>query len=126
MAKSKAIGEVSLKVTSVTVSPGPGGSTVHAINFEGTGSRAGVGSATIVATAAFVGGKSGTYSFCGAGFFDNGDVNHVNATGTYESTGKHHWRTVAAFQFPDGVSVISEGELDLADRSWKATTFENK
>ena len=62
MAKGKSVGEYSAKSTSATLSPGPGGSTITAINFEGTGNRAGLGSATIIGTGIFVGGKSGTYS----------------------------------------------------------------
>jgi|SRR5208283_3319518 len=125
MAKGKALGEYSAKSTSATLTPGPGGSTVTAINFEGTADRAGLGSATIVGTATFVGGKSGTFSYCGTAFFDSGETSSAASTGTYESCGKHRWRTVGILHFQDGSSVISEGELDLATRSWKGTIFEN-
>ena len=124
MAKGKALGEYSAKSTSATLSPGPGGSTVIAINFEGTGNVAGLGSGTIVGTGTFVGGKSGTFSYCGAGFLDNGETNSATGAGTYESSGKHRWRTVGILQLQDGSSVISEGEIDLATRSWKGTLFE--
>jgi hypothetical protein len=125
MAKGKSVGEYSAKSTSATLSPGPGGSTITAINFEGTGNRAGLGSATIIGTGTFVGGKSGTYSYCGAAFLDNGETNGATGTGTYESSGTHRWRTVGILQLQDGSSVISEGEIDLATRSWKGILFEN-
>lgn len=125
MAKGKSLGEYSAKSTSATLSPGPGGSTITAINFEGTGTLAGLGSGTIVGTGTFVGGKSGTFSYCGAAYFDNGETNNATATGTYESSGKHRWRTVGILHFQDGSSAVSEGEIDLATRSWKGTLFEN-
>ena len=44
--------------------------------------------------------------------------------GTTESTGKHRWRTEGFMQISDGRRVASEGEMDLASRSWKGTLFE--
>jgi hypothetical protein len=44
--------------------------------------------------------------------------------GTYESSGKHHWRTQHVFQGSDGSSGVTEGEIDLATRSWTGEYFE--
>ena len=40
------------------------------------------------------------------------------------STGKHRWRTEGFMQISDGRRIASEGEMDLASRSWKGTLFE--
>lgn len=50
MAAGKPIGEFSLKTTSLTFTPGPGGSTLVSANFEGTATGLG----TVAGTATFV------------------------------------------------------------------------
>src|SRR5262249_27701430 len=121
MAKGKLIGEFSSKSTSVTVAPGPAGSTLVQGNFEGPAT----GFGTVLGTATFVGGKSGTCSWCGVAYLDNGEELSGTGGGTYESSGKHHWRVQLIIQISDGSSVICEGDLDLATRSWTGKTFEN-
>jgi hypothetical protein len=122
MAKGKQLGEFSVKFTSLTYTPGPAGSTLVQGNFEGT--VGGPYSGALLGTSTFVGGKSGTYDQCGRGYLDNGDEVSFTADGTYESTGKHHWRTQHVFQLSDGVSGVTEGEIDLATRSWTGKYFE--
>jgi len=67
MAAGKSIGEFSMKSTSLTFRPGPGGSTVIEGNFEGTGNLEGMGPGTVTGTGTFVGGKDGTSTYCGGG-----------------------------------------------------------
>ena len=55
---------------------------------------------------------------------DNGDFLHATGQGTYESTGKHKWKTADFLQLSDGRRTSSEGEIDLAERSWKGKIFE--
>jgi len=121
MAKGKQVGEHSFKFTSLTVSPGPAGSTLIQGNCEGTAT----GFGTILETATFVGGKSGTFSLVFAAYLDNGDQLSGTGSGTYESSGKHHWKTQVLVQVSDGRTVIGEGEVDLATRSWNGKMFEN-
>ena len=70
MAVGKQIGEFSLKTTSLTLTPGPGGRVLIQGNFEGTSPTFG----TILRTATFVsvGAKSGTFSVCAAAYLENG------------------------------------------------------
>jgi len=71
MASGKAIGEFSMKMITNTISPGPAGSILLQVNFEGTAT----GFGTVIETATFVGGgKDGTFSIAGSAFLDNGDV----------------------------------------------------
>jgi hypothetical protein len=56
---------------------------------------------------------------------DNVDQITAGGSGTYESAGKHRWKTNGLHPQSDGRELISEGEIDLAARSWKGTLFEN-
>ena len=105
MASGKAIGEFSFKAVTVTYSPGPAGGVLAETNWEGTAT----GFGAVFATATYVGGpKSGTFSLWGA-YLDNGDVFTGIGQGTYESTGKHRWRTEDFMQISDGRRIASEG-----------------
>jgi hypothetical protein len=120
MAAGKPIGEYSMKSTSWTLRPGPAGSTVIDGNFEGTAT----GFGSVLGTGTFLVGKIGTFSYCGAAYPDDGDIYTASGTGTYESVGKHRWRTSGTLQLSDGRTLISEGEVDLATRSWNGKLFE--
>ena len=113
------MGEYSLKSTSITFNPGPAGSTLAAVNFEGTAT----GFGAVLGTATFVGDKNGTYSWCAQAFLDNGDIIAGNGPGTFESIGQHKWRTRGTMQLSDGRVIGGEGEVDLAKRSWTGKIF---
>ena len=122
MASGKQIGEFSLKTTSLTFTPGPGGSTLVQANWEGTATDLGA----LAGTATFVsaGMKSATYSWCGVAYLDNGDSITSNTQGTIESIGRHKWRTQAIGQLSDGRAMSVEGEIDFAARSWTGKLIE--
>ena len=97
MAAGKAIGEFSFKAVTITYSPGPAGSVLAQANWEGTVT----GFGAVFSTATYVGGpKSGTFSSCGAAYLDNGDGLNAASQGTYESSGKHRWRTESLRRSP--------------------------
>ncbi len=121
MASGKAIGEFSFKVVAITNSPGPAGSVLSQVNWEGTAT----GFGAVFATATYVGGpKNGTFSECGTAYLENGDGLSGIGQGTYESSGKHQWRTESFMQISDGRRVRGEGEINLGSRSWKGQLFE--
>ncbi len=121
MALGKPIGEFSLKFTTMTNSPGPAGSLLNQVNWEGTAT----GFGAVFGTATFVGGpKNGTFSWYSTSFLDNGDGLTAMGQGTYEGTGKHRWHTETHLEISDGRRIASQGEIDLASRSWKGKTFE--
>jgi hypothetical protein len=120
MATGKPIGEYSMKSTSWRLSLGPAGNTVIEGNFEGTAT----GFGAVLGTGTFLVAKSGAFTYCGAAYPDNGDINTATGTGTYESVGKHRWRTTGILQLADGRALVSEGEVDLATRSWNGKLFE--
>jgi len=121
MASGKKIGEYSLKSITSTLVPGPAGSVLNQVNWEGTAT----GFGTLFGTATFVGGpKGGSFSWCSVAFLENGDGLDGIGHGTYESTGKNRWSTKGILDISDGRRQTSEGEIDLASRSWKGTIFE--
>ncbi len=68
--------------------------------------------------------KGGKFDQVAIAYLDNGDQVTWTLKGTYESAGKHHWRTQHVFQLSDGVSGVNEAEIDLAARSWIGKFFE--
>ena len=117
----KQIGEFSFKFTTFINTPGPAGDVLRQVTWEG----AATGFGTVFTTVTYSGGsKSGTFSECGHAFMDNGDFLHGIGQGTYESKGVHKWRTAGFMQLSDGRRMSSEGEIDLAERSWKGKLFE--
>jgi hypothetical protein len=123
MAKGKSVGEFSFKFTTLINIPGPAGSVMNQFAWEGTAT----GFGTVFSTTTSVGGpKDGTFSECASAFLENGEGYSAIGQGTYESNGKNRWRTIDHIQLSDGRRITSEGEVDLASRSWKGTMFEDK
>jgi len=121
MASRKQIGEFSFKFTTITCIPGPAGSVLNQVTWEGTAT----GFGAVFSTLTFVGGnKSGSYSECGTAFLDNGDGLSGIGQGTFEGNGKNKWHTAGFLQISDGRRIASEGEIDLASRSYKGKLFE--
>jgi hypothetical protein len=110
-------GEYSFRFTSFTVTPGPAGSLPVQCNCEGNAT----GYGTILGTLTAVGGNSGTLSWCGRHFLENGEQLSVTGSGTYESSGTNRWRTHLVVQVSDGRRVSVHGEVDLGPRSWSGT-----
>ena len=60
-----------------------------------SGDMAGVDQGTLTA-AAELGAKSGTWSWCGAIYLNDGGIIGTSAQGTIEEVGKHKWRLVGS------------------------------
>jgi hypothetical protein len=120
IASGKQMGEFSFKAITITNSPGPAGSVLTQVNWEGPS----MGFGTVFSTVTYVGGKSGTFSECAVAYLDNGEESSGLGQGTYASIAKHRWHTEDFIQLSDGHRIRSEGEIDLAARSWKGTVFE--
>lgn len=121
MAKGKSLGEFSFASTGVTVLPGPAGGPVLQVNYEGTAT----GFGTVAITASFTGINSGTFRADGVSFQERGDVLSGDTTnGRFDNAGVNRWRTSSIWHISDGGVLLSEGEIDLAERSWKGENFE--
>jgi hypothetical protein len=120
MASGKQSGEFSFKIASLTFTPGPANSMLVQANCEGTAT----GFGTLLLTGTYVVGKSGTHTWCGAAYLDNGDILTYTGQGTHESSGRHKWRTQGVSQLSDGRTTEVEGEIDLAARTWSGKFVE--
>jgi hypothetical protein len=125
MALGKESGEFSFKVTSTTFSETGaaerGGFHVQ-INLLGT-ATGGTVEGTLTLTGE-PGAKSGTGSFRGANFLDDGNIISGTGEGTWETVGKHKWRIRGINYRSDGSTVASDGELVLATQSYQGKLYE--
>jgi hypothetical protein len=130
MALGKQIGEFSLKQTSITVSPGSGGTLAFQLNFEGQVSgEAGEGQAVGTQSLAYEPNmKSGTWSYCGMTVSNKGGGNTVNSQGTWEETGPGKFRYRGTAQFSDGrtcglefVGDATTGSMTLSGKLYEWT-----
>jgi hypothetical protein len=121
MASGKAIGEFSFKAITATCSPGPAGSVLNQVNWEGTAT----GFGAVFSTVTYVGGpKNGTFSECGTAYLDNGDGLNGIGQGPTRVSGNTGGARRALCSFSYGRRICGEGEMNLASRSWKGTLFE--
>ena len=120
MAKGNELATFAMTSTSATFRPGPAGAVITAVNWEGTATG---GFGAVLGTAEFVGGNSGTLSYCGASYLDDGGQLYLNGSGDYESTGQHRWKTTLILDFSDGSRILGEGEIDLAARTWNGKVY---
>lgn len=122
MALGKVITDFTFKITSLTFAVG----SEDAINVQGNVEGTATGFGPVLGTATFTnaGRKSGTWTFCGVAYLENGDSVSGIAHGTHESSGVHKWRTRGVEKLSDGRTVALEGEIDLAARSWTGKLFE--
>lgn len=89
MAMGKEIGEFSCKVVSVTYADEGLGTS---INFDGTASGFGTVLGPTVFSASGPGATSGTCSYTGEGFLDDGSVIGGKGQVVWQTSGKHQWR----------------------------------
>jgi hypothetical protein len=115
----KQIGEFSFNITSLTFSAGPNDTVMIQVNCEGQAPGG-----TVALTLACTPGKSGRYTAFGANYQDNGDIITTKGMGTFESSGINRWRTQADVTRSDGSTIHTEGEMELASRTWKGKVFE--
>jgi hypothetical protein len=54
---------------------------------------------------------------------DNEDIVTTRDNGTFESSGIHRWRTQADVTRSDGGTIHTEGDMELAGRTWKGKVF---
>ena len=109
---SKEIGDFSLKATSFTVSD-----EGMCANFEGTATGFGDVVGTLIARGE-QGAEFGTCSWRSASFLENGDETQAAGEGTWQKIGKHRWQLRLTHAISDGRTVLSDGVVDMASRSF--------
>jgi hypothetical protein len=119
MALGKELGDFKFKITSVAYAE----DGAAYINVDGTATGYGTVLGTVVARGE-PGAKSGTVSWMGEGFLEDGSVVRGQGQGTYEECGRHQWRTRMLISVSNGDTIASDGRIDLASRSFSGKNLE--
>lgn len=121
MPRGKEIGEYSTQATSIRV-VGIGEDRQIEVASEGTVSGQMAG--TVLITAVFSGPNDrGSYTDCSVGYLETGTA-EGSGRGAYWLSSTGVWETRGIVQLDSGQTVIAEGQVKLADRSWSGKLFE--
>jgi hypothetical protein len=124
MPTAKEIAAFDMQRTSIKVMPEPGGGRSFELNLEGKVTGAWTGTALCTMSVKSDDFKTGTYSITVAGYLDSGGTVTAIGSGTLKALGGHKWLLRGNDITSDGHSTSTEGELDLASRSYKGKVFE--
>lgn len=122
-----AISKFQMKFTGMSHSKSSNGRLLTAAHFDGTadGFRAVIGSVNLSQTLVESTQKSGTCTWAGQTFGNDGSVSGSLAEGTWEQvSGENVWKLIFHGELPDGRRVRTEGVVDLAQRVYNGSIFE--
>ena len=124
MALNDPIGEFSYTSKGVTVSDASstGGGSLK-VDYEGTATGYGFVASTMTFSVAEAGAKSGTISANNVAWLDNGDSMSAVGTGVFNSSGVNTWRVRSMVVVSDGTIILSDGEVSLAERTYKGNMY---
>ena len=120
------IGEFSLQLTGAHTEKTDNGVNAHS-HWEGTATGYGTvfGTLTVPLSLAETNPTSGTCTWAGQAFLEDGTSLIGVAEGTWQKVeGQHRWTTSMVGENSDGSRLRSEGEIDLASRSYTGKLFE--
>ena len=124
MALKKPIGDFSFTSRGVTVSaPDAGGGGSLKVDYEGPATGYGFVASTMTFNVAEPGAKSGTVTANNVAWMDNGDSMSGVASGFFNSSGVNTWRVRSMVIVSDGTILLSDGEISLADRTYKGKMY---
>ena len=69
------------------------------------------------------GDKSGTVSSLSVAWLENGDSMSGQASGVFSESGVNTWRVRSCLVVSDGTVLLSDGEVSLAERSYKGKMY---
>ena len=124
MSDKKEIAKFTAKSTSIALSELPGGGLNFQINLEGTVSGGFEGAILMTIQASSADLKNGSYSHVVGGYLSDGSSVSVSGGGTLQSVGTHKWRLRGSDITSDGLAVVTDGEMDLATRTYNGTIYE--
>lgn len=121
MADGKKAGEFSFKATSVAYVMTEDGGGANHIDLDGTATGFGevLGTMTLVGDAPM--SQSGSTSWVGTAYLDNGDVVESTGAGFFERSGKHKWRVRSILRGSTGAVYVTDGVISLKGRTYKGT-----
>lgn len=124
MALGKQIGQYSVKMVVNRILDVSGDNVISEISWEGEvtgGELAG----TVMLTGESEGtNEGGTYTTRVSGFLASGGTVNGTGGGSFELIGPARWRTRGVDRLSNGQTVATEGEVDLASRTWSGKIFE--
>jgi hypothetical protein len=125
MAIGKQVAEFAFKFTTITYA---GTATEQIIqgNCEGTVKLGGETSPALgtLTTHGAPGAKSGKCNWVGSVYPANGNAIPSTGEGTWEQAGAYKWRVRMLLHRSDGITRVTEGEIDLATRSYNGVNYE--
>ena len=122
MPLGKEIGSFTAKVTNMRVIAVDGDKSSVEVSTEGEVS--GQLNGAIIGTTTFSGtNEKGTLEGMGLGLLSGGSVGS-KSSGVYWLAGNYQWQTRGAVNLETGETIIGEGTLDFASRSWTGKIFE--
>ncbi len=125
MPLGKETGTFTSTATSVRMTAVDGANRTVEGSYEGevTGELAG----PVLRTITFSGdNEGGTYTGCGMSFDASGDAIHGEEQGAYMRTAPGVWATRGVVRLSTGQTIVAEGEVALAARTWEGKLFELK
>ena len=124
MALSDPIGEFEFTSRGSSVSdPTSSGGGSITVDYEGTATGYGTVASSMTFTVPEAGAKSGTVSANNLAWLDNGDSMTGVARGVFNSSGTNTWRVRSMVVVSDGTVLLSEGEISLAEQSYKGKLY---
>ena len=124
MALSDPIGEFEFtsRGSSISNPTGSGGGSIT-VDYQGTATGYGTVASSMTFTIQEAGAKSGTVSANNLAWLDNGDSMTGVARGVFNSSGTNTWRVRSMVVVSDGTVLLSEGEISLAEQSYKGKLY---
>ena len=124
MALSDPIGEFSYTSRGLTVSePSSSGGGSLQVDYEGTATGYGFVASTMTFNVKEAGAKSGTISANNVAWLENGESMSAVGTGVFDSSGVNTWRVRSLVTVSDGKMILSDGEVSLAERTYKGKMY---
>lgn len=114
--------EFESKGVTVTESSSGGGGTLQ-VNYEGTASGYGVVVSTMKFSVEAAGDKSGKVTSLNVAWLENGESMSGEGTGVFTDSGVNTWKVRNFFVVSDGTVLLSEGEVSLAERTYKGKMY---
>jgi hypothetical protein len=117
-------GEFSLESRGLTVSePSCTGGGSITVDYEGTATGYGFVASTVTFTVREAGAKEGTTTANNVAWMENGDSMSGSGSGVFTSSGVNTWRVRASMLVSDGTVLLSDGEVSLAERTYKGKIY---
>ena len=124
---SDPVGEFSLKHTGSAYGKTEDGSIAAYANWEGTATGYGAvfGTLNVTTPLAEAGATSGSCTWAGQGFPEDGTTLGALGEGTWKKLeGQHRWTVSMEIEVSNGDRIRSEGEIDLETRTYTGKIFE--